>query len=232
MTNKKTVLTGRKVRRPSTEVPILPSEEIAEICSRANNQRDACLVALLYLTGRRIEEVLPLRKQDFNVARPNFKIEESDYIVSFTTRNEKSWRREKQGKFNIPIVRKDKATGEDGVFYYEKIEPSFSLLSPSGKILGPYVMNHLDSIYPHSYLFPPYKASGGDHINQPRAYQIIRKLDERLWLHAMRHLAFTRWAEVYKANPTSMHELTFHKQFESTLKYIHDLEKKSRQREI
>lgn len=224
MTNRKTLETGRKPRRSTSEIPILNPEEINGILRQAIYPRDSCLVALLYLTGRRIGEILPLRKQDFNVSSLD--------QVTFKTFNEKSFRMKRKPPYTVEkhgdYVYKDKATKKETRYttrFYEAIEPQYSTRGPSGLLLDHYVKQHLFKLGAEDYLFPPYRSSAGDHINQPRAYQIIRALDERLWLHAVRHIDFTRMAEVYRDDPVAMHRITFHKRFESTLNYIKNLEK-------
>jgi len=211
-------------RRPTESIPILNPEEIKEVIDRASCPRDQCLVALLYLTGRRINEILPLRSSDFIIEKDE---------VSFTTFNEKSFRMDKQGVFNVEREVDFKYKNYKGVVYYEKIRPMFLKSSKSGRILSHYVLDYLKSLQDDEYLFPPFKL-GRDrpYISSTRAYQILRKLDERLWLHALRHIDFTRLAEVYKDDPVSLHRLTFHRQFESTLNYIQVRKTKDRLKKL
>lgn len=228
MTNTKTLETGRVPRRSTSEIPILEPEEVGEILERAEHPRDACLVALLYLMGRRIGEVLPLRKADFTLSDPR--------VITVKTFNEKSFRRKRTSRFNVEkhddyiYVEKfsdgTKTRTPYTTRYYEAIEPSYNRGGVSGAILSHYVEKHLEVLEDTDYLFPPHRRSPRDFINQPRAYQILRALDERLWLHALRHMDFTRMARLYKDDPVAMHRLTFHKQFESTLEYIHTEEDK------
>jgi integrase len=215
----------RSKRRSSELIPILTPREIEDICLRAHSKRDACLVALLYMSGRRINEVLSLRKKDFN------KIGNK---LFFTTFNEKSFTERKTGNFTldryVDFKYRDgrKSEPHQGIKYYEKITPQVSLSSVSGMVLGRFITKHLDDLQPDDYLFSPHGLSSNKHIKQPRAYQIIRALDDRLWLHALRHMNFTRLAEAFKDDPVSMHEFTFHKRFESTLNYIHTKEAENR----
>lgn len=189
-----------------------------QILLKTSVKRDQCLVALLYLSGRRIMEILGLRKTDFNTNIPG--------RISFHTFNEKSFRQVRKAKYTVEkkgiFQYKDKKTGEVTEYYtrwYEAIEPEFSTTGPSGALLHHYITEHLEKT--EDYLFKPDRASGRRFINQSRAYNIIRALDDRLWLHAMRHIDFTRMAEVYEDDPVGMHRRTFHKNFESTLQYIH-----------
>lgn len=230
MVNRLTLETGRVPRRSTAEIPILTPDEVVTILGGAECRRDSCLVALLYLTGRRIGEVAPLRKQDF-IDAPE--------TVTIRTFNEKSFRIKRKHPYTVEkhgdYSYKDKSTREEVHYdtrFYEAIEPSYSKVGPSGKALHTYVEKRLEELQPVDYLFPPYRRSQGDYIHQPRAYQIIRKLDERLWLHAMRHIDFTRMAEVYADDPVAMHRVTFHRRFESTLNYIKNREKGNRLREL
>lgn len=196
-----------KRRKPSLE-KILSPGQVEEICTKAS-PRDACLVALLYLTGRRINEVLPLRAQDFSIVENR---------VIFKTLNLKSFRKEKRTPFTISYNGK----------WYEEILPMFSFTGPSGEALGKYVLNYLGQLRPDEFLFAPERASRSKYINRFRAYQIIRALDNGLWLHLFRHMAFTRFARVYRDNPVAMHRITFHRKFESTLNYIQTLSAEDR----
>ncbi len=226
MVNTLTLETGRVPRRSASEIPILEPEELDQILLKAEYPRDACLVATPYLSGRRIGEVLPLRKRDFTLTNPS--------LITFKTFNEKSFRQRKTGKFTIPKTGNFKLKKKDGTIinydtrFYESIKPQWSKEGPSGRLLSHYVENYLDTLSDEDYLFPPYRSSSRDYINQPRAYQILRALDERLWLHALRNINFTRMARVYKEDPVAMHRLTFHKRFESTLNYIQEEKKENK----
>lgn len=215
---------GGDLRRPASEIPILSPVEMALVAGKARCPRDACLASLLYLTGRRIGEITPLRKLDFNRTAPE--------KISFTTFNEKSFRAERRPPFTIPRSTYNSKLEEYVDRWYERIEPEFSLVGPSGKLLGGYVTDYLDSLRDEDYLFSPERSSGRSYINRHRAYQIIRGLDERLWLHALRHIDFTRLAELHHDDPVAMHRLTFHKNFESTLNYIQTKKKEEKLRQM
>ncbi len=205
-------------RRASDTIPILSPRQMNKICRKTKYPRDACLIALLYLSGRRINEVLPLTQKDISITNNK---------LAFTTINEKSYKKTKTGKFSIKraVDFKDfpgrKSEPYHGVVYYERIRPRFSLTSVSGKLLGRFVTKYLETLQPEDYLFAPLRFSNRKYINHSRAYQILRALDDRLWLHALRHINFTRLADLYKEDPLQMHDITFHKQFKSTTKYIH-----------
>lgn len=212
---------GGYIRRDAETIPILEPNEIKEICDRATCSRDECLVALLYLTGRRIGEVLPLQKKDF-------KYDQEKNVVSFKCRNEKTYRFKRIGKYTIQVVKtkrvydeREKVWRSYSSIWYEQIEPMFSTIGPSGRLLARFVLDHLDSLQDEdSYVFAPIRKVYYDHIKRSQAYKIVRKLDERLWLHALRHMDFTRLYELYKDDLVSMHTVTFHKKFESTLAYV------------
>lgn len=223
MVNYNTLETGRVPRRNVIEIPIIEPKELEQILKKARYKRDACMIALLYLTGRRIGEILPLKKSDFiltNLQR-----------VAFKTFNEKSFRQvrkrpyivEKPGVYHYK--EKDGTLREYYMRYYEQIQPEYNPTGASGQLLDHYVKSHLFDLQSDDYLFSPYRRSSRPYINQSNAYQILRKLDDRLWLHAMRHIDFTRMAEIYREDPVAMHRLTFHKRFESTMGYIKNLEK-------
>ncbi len=216
MVNYLTVAQGRKVRRKKELIPILLPSEIKKIIDKSEDPRDQCLVALLFCYGRRINEVLELQRQDFELV---------NNLLSFATFNEKSFRKERKSPFVIEryVKRKTfkgrKSTPYEGLLYYEEIRPSLDLESDMGNLLGNYITNYLDALQDGDYLFPP-KKRGVGFIHQPQAYNILRSLDDRLWLHAMRHINFTRMARVLRDNPYDLHTMTFHKQFKSTMEYI------------
>jgi integrase len=64
---------------------------LVEICVSAINTRDACLIALLFLSGRRIKEVLELRKKDLII---------SEEDLGFYTFNEKTFRSKQSGDYS------------------------------------------------------------------------------------------------------------------------------------
>ena len=241
MTNTKTKEQGRHTRRPASQIPILTPLEVDEICKRADHIRDACMISLLYMSGRRISEVLPLRKRDFNYSQPGFDLEKSDGIISFTCMNEKSFRQTKDSTFNIKkrgvfhekrVHKTDPPGKEYYVRYYQKIEPKVSTLGPSGKALWWWIRRHLDNSHYDDYLFRPYGTHTDKPISRSQAYSILVRLEPRIWLHSLRHMNFTRLAEVYADDPREMHALTFHRQFENTLIYIQRKETKEKLKQL
>jgi integrase len=223
MVNTLTLETGRKPRRNTNNIPMLEPEEVVQILTKAECNRDACLVSLLYLTGRRVQEILSLQKKDFSLSNPN--------RVVFRTFNEKCFRLTKQGRFSIMKNGEFTKKAKNGLVvkytqrFYEMIEPEYSPIGVSGKLLNHYVIDYLATLKDEDYLFAPFKDYGRAYINQSRAYQIVRKMDDRLWLHSFRHINFSRLAKIYKNNPIDMHFITFHHRFDSTMEYIHNVEK-------
>ena len=166
--------------------------------------RDSCLVALLYLSGRRITEILGLKKKDFKI---------EDKRISFETFNEKVYRKKQTGAFTILI----------GDRYYERIRPHWRTDIGTGKRLTIFVAKRLGSLSELDHLFNAYKHSNHP-IGYQMAYKIVRFNFPDTWPHLYRHERFTEVAKAYRSDPVAMHRFTFHKRFESTLQYIRDLE--------
>lgn len=217
--NRRTIREGRNPRRSEKLIPILGPSEVEEIILKAENPRDRALVILLYLSGRRIGELLGLKRRDFTIL-PNSDLE-------FTTFNEKTFRISPTGNYQFENVI-DRGKGPELV-YYQEIKPEIVMDSDSGRILGHYLLDYLNNLKLDDYLFPP-RRRGKLFIHQPRAYQIIRGLDQRLWLHAMRHIRFTILARAYRDDPYSLHRRTFHTRFESTMEYIQSEDDRERMR--
>lgn len=207
-----------KNRRSKSQIPQLSPSELRNILeSKAERLRDSCLIALLYLSGRRIGEVLPLQKRDFNFNETRF--------LSFRTFNEKTYRSYPSSDYKLESMME--SIHGPQVVYYEEINPKFSLHSPSGRELSPFILKHLESLSDQDYLFAPLRRNR-KFINASRAYQIITAMEPRLWLHALRHLRFTAYGRAYRDNPMAMHDITFHKRFESTMEYIRPAEVEER----
>ncbi len=191
----------------------LPSIEFLErICYKAKNMRDSCLVALLFLSGRRIGEVLELKLKDFII-----RTEE----ISFTTFNEKTFRSYPTGKYLI----------QRGLKFYEVINPTFPTVGPSGEALSPFILKHLESLTLEDYVFY-HTDNKQQHIGRSMAYRILISLEPNIWLHWLRHERFTQLAKVYKDDPLPMHDFTFHKRFETTLGYIRKVRTNEKLKEI
>jgi len=192
------------IRRKVEDVKPKTWMDIENICIMISNDRDACLIALLYLSGRRIGEVLHLQKQDFKI-EPN--------RISFETFNEKTFRKKRVG--NYAIMRK-------GVFY-EKINPHWRTDTESGKALTIFVLNRLGYLSQKDYVFQ--KLVGTGHIEYGMGYRIVRFYAPDMWPHLFRHERFTEVFKIYKDDLLKAHDWTFHKRFDSNIPYIRSVEK-------
>lgn len=197
-------MVGGYKRRKIEDVPPINLGDM-EIKLHKLSERDACLIALLYLSGRRISEVLGLKKKDFHI--------ELDRI-SFETFNEKVYKQKPSGNFVIPLHDR----------YYERIRPHWRTNITHGKTLSTFVMNRLLSLADNDYLFQRERCNKAKPIKRGMAYKIMRFYFPDAWLHLLRHERFTEVARIYKDDPVAMHRFTFHKRFESTLQYIRNLE--------
>lgn len=196
------MVAGDKRRKVEDTKP-LTWETIAPRLWNISEPRDSRLIALLYLSGRRVTEILHLTKSDLRI---------DENRVSFETFNEKVYRRKPSGNYQIE---------RDGK-YYERIRPHWRTDTDSGKVLTPFVLDNLGSLADKGYLF--YKLRGVGHIHYQMAYRIVRFYFPEVWPHLLRHERFTEAARIYKSDPVAMHRFTFHKRFESTLGYIRELE--------
>lgn len=202
-------------------------EEIALKCLDME-PRDSGLVALLYLSGRRVNEVLPLQKKDFHVEEKR---------ISFETFNEKVYRKNQQSDFTIKLTIDRQRAKRDAnnkiicpiqyekyedELYFQRIRPHWRTDTDSGKALTFFVTERLGSLAQEDYLFSKHKGQG--YIGYGMAYQIIRFHFPEIWPHLLRHERFTEVARVYRNDPVAMHRFTFHKRFESTLQYIRNQE--------
>lgn len=206
-------------RRRVEDVKALTYQYLEFICETIKQPRDNCLLALLYLSGRRINEILHLQKQDFKI---------EDKRISFETFNEKDWHSTQSGEYTVKryVVFKDfkkrKTPPFKGYKYYRRIRPHWRTDSESGKCLTKYLLQRLGSLVEKDYVFK--RLRGGGHIHYQMAYKIVRHYIPDAWPHLFRHERFTEISKAYQDNPVGMHRYTFHKRFESTLKYIRDLE--------
>lgn len=165
------------------------------------SERDACLVALLYLSGRRITEILGLKKKDFKIENKR---------ISFETFNEKVYRQKPSGQYQVLMKGR----------YYEKIRPHWRMDVTYGKTLSVFITKRLGSLADNDYLFQHEQGRDAKHIKRGMAYKIVRFYFPDTWLHLFRHERFTEIAKVYRTDPVATHRYTFHKRFESTLQYI------------
>lgn len=163
--------------------------------------RDSCLLALIYLSGRRISEVVELKKSDFTI---------EENRISFITFNAKVFRSKKVG--NYKIFRNDK--------YYEEIYPHFLIDTETGKELSFFILRRLGFLSEKMYLFNNTRCKDDIPITVNMAYRIIRKYIPEIFPHYLRHLRFDYVAKLSRKDPLALHYFTFHKKFESTLNYI------------
>jgi len=211
---------GQPIRRSAKETSIKTLAYLNQKLSVVTEPRDACLVALLYLSGRRIGEVLELKKRDFTYLGKH---------LSFKTLNEKVYRQKPQSEFTFHVegvfFRADPKTKEKIEYhdrYYQEIHPEFSLTSPSGKLLGHYVTDYLEKLDDMSYVFKHLRGGGVDHIRYSMGLLIVRYILPDLWPHFLRHNRFTHLAQAFKDDPFALHRVTFHKRMESTMEYVHE----------
>lgn len=197
-----------RIRRSAINLQIKDTTYFQSLCQKAENKRDACLIAILYLSGRRIGEVLGLRKNNFY---------ETDEFLGFETLNEKCFRAKPIGAYTLKV----------GERYYERIMCQFSKETEAYRRLGPFVLKHLEELSQDSFLFAQFrKRVGRTNINKHRAWQIITKIAPEMWPHQFRHQRFSQVTETLKNLPTadliySLKEFTKHHRTDSTLAYIH-----------
>jgi integrase len=186
------------------------------------SERDACLVALLYLSGRRISEVLALRKEDFTL---------TENRVSFETFNAKVFRRKKVGNYTIEVKGDFHELIKQGdtfitvpydTRFYERINPHFRI-TEDNKTLASFVLNRLGSLTAKDYLFQV-QGKTPKPMSYGWAYQIVRGYFPDIWPHLLRHERFTQVFRIYHDDIMSAHKYTFHKRFESDEPYLRPLE--------
>lgn len=196
------MVAGSKRRRVEEAEPIT-YQNLSLTCEKIEHPRDSCLIALLYLSARRISEILHLQKKDFKV---------EDNRISFETFNEKVYRKKPMG--NYRIYRNN--------WYYEVIRPHWRTDTLSGKSLSKYVLQRLGSVAEKNYVFKSIRGEG--YIGRSMAYKIVKYYLPNAWPHLLRHYRITEIVNAYKDDPVATHLHTFHKRFESTLQYYQGLE--------
>lgn len=222
------MVTG-SIRRKVEDTKPINFEDIALKCLDLD-PRDSCLIALLYLSGRRVCEVLGLQKKDF-------KIEEKR--ISFQTFNEKVFRKNQQSDFTMKLTidRQRALKDKDNKIiypkqyekyrdelYFQKIRPHWRTDTDSGKALTVFVTERVGSLADSDYLFQRERWPESKPIGRFMAYKIVRFNFPDIWPHFLRHERFTEVAKVYRNDPVAMHRFTYHRRFESTLQYIRNLE--------
>lgn len=189
------------LRRKITWIPT--PLELEMICSKAE-ERTAFIISFLYLSGRRVSEVLELKRKDIYL---------EDNVLSFNTFNEKSWSKEQSGVFSIPLR---------GLFY-ENIKIEFNLASESGKLFSPFITNYLKSLGEEDYIFP-HLSTREEHITRSMVAKLLLKAHPDLWAHLLRHARFTYSALILRADPIALNAFTHHRRFANTMKYIHRID--------
>lgn len=185
---------------------------MAGICDKAENSRDACLVALTFLSGRRIGELLELKRRDVQIYEDE---------ISLVTFNEKSFREKPSGTYKL----------QRGDRYYEEIRPAFPTVGPTGALLSPYVLKHLETLEPLDYVLHDLR-NKSVHIGRRQALKIVVKLEPSIWLHWLRHERFSQVVQVYRDDLMSFHDFTLHKRLETSLGYVRRARTQERLKEI
>lgn len=222
------MVAGDKRRKVEDTNPIT-IEYLYNVLVGIAEPRDSCLIALLYLSGRRVNEILHLQKQDFRIEANR---------VSFDTFNEKVYRAHPMKDFQIQrnvIFKKSLRDAQHKIIYpkkyeyfpttiyYQRIRPHWRIDTPSGLAFTQFVTERVGSL-PEKTDFVFSRRKGKGHIHYQMAYRIVRYYLPDMWPHLLRHERFTEVAKVYQDKPLETHRFTFHKRFESTLQYIRDLE--------
>lgn len=183
------------------------------------NTRNACLIALLYLSGRRINEVLHLRKEDIKIENNR---------ISFVTFNQKDYRSKQTSDYTIKryVKRRNfkgrKSKAYEGFLFYRRIIPHFRTDSESGEQLTIFILNRYGYLTDKDYLFKSFRSDKP--ISYNMAYKIFIKYFPNYWPHILRHERFTEIYRVYHDDIMKFHRDTFHKRFESSLVYVRKLE--------
>lgn len=183
------------------------------------DNRNSCLIALLYLSGRRINEILHLKKCDIKLENNR---------ISFETFNQKDYRMKRTGNYTIKryVKRRDfegrQSKPYEGYLFYHRIRPHFRTDSESGTRLTIFILKRLGYLSEKDYLFQSKR--GNNPISCSMAYKIFRKYFPDYWPHVLRHERFTVVFKVYKKDVMEAHRFTFHKRFESSIPYIRKAE--------
>lgn len=218
-------------RRKVEDIKPFNYEDIALKLLDVESERDRALIALLYLSGRRINELLLLRKKDFRIEEKR---------ISFETFNEKAFRKSFQPPFTFEreIDRKKAVRDLDtkeilyprryefysDIVFNEMIRPHWRTDSRSGKALTEFILKRLESLSENDYLFQK-QGKEPNPISRFMAYRIIRFYFPDLWLHIFRHERFTEIFKVYRDDIMTAHRQTFHRRMESDIPYLREIEK-------
>ena len=194
-------------RRSAENLEVKNLDYFYELCGKAYNTRDSCLMALLFLSGRRIGEIMHLKKSDLVF---------SNGFLSFKTFNLKSFRKAENREFKI--LRDQR--------YYPEITTDISRTAEAYGTLGCFVEEHLNQTKGDEYVFKRFNGKG--HIGTNMAYKIITFASPDIWPHWFRHQRITNAYNIIKdkvKDPTevilNLHDFTKHRRIDTTLGYIH-----------
>lgn len=211
------MVAGSKRRKIETIKPLTVTH--LENKLKDMNNRNACLIALLYLSGRRVNEVLHLKKSDFKI---------EDNRISFETFNLKDYRMKQTSDYTIKryVKRRNfkgrKSKAYEGSLFYRRIRPHFRTDSESGSLLTIFILKRLGYLSQKDYVFKSFR--GKNPISYNTVYKIFRKTFPNYWPHVLRHERFTLVFKIYHDDIMTAHRFTFHKRFESNLPYLRKLE--------
>jgi integrase len=179
------------------------SQELENICQGVED-RTAFIITFLYLSGRRVSEVLQLKRKDIYL---------SNNILSFNTFNEKSWSMIKSGPYTISLPSRPN-------LFYENIEVEFNLNSDIGKLFAPFILDHLKTLEPENYIIS-HLLTKQEHLSRSMISKLLLKAHPDLWPHLLRHTRFTHSAIILHDDPIALNSFTHHRRFANTLVYIH-----------
>lgn len=225
-------------RRSAENLEVKTLDYFVNICLTAEHSRDSCLIALLFLSGRRISELMALHKKDIVLTKE---------FLSVTTFNEKTFRYapkkdyllEQEGEYlqYFKDEHNNTFTIPKTVRYYPKIQIDVSTSTPLFRELGHFIVDHITPLQPNDYLFPRFKGEG--HISSGMAYKIVRFLAPDTWPHWYRHQRFTQVYTTVKSKMKdpfdvvmTLHDFTKHRSLDTTMNYIHHLKLKEIKKEI
>jgi len=215
-------------RRSAENLEVKTLDYFVDICRRATNTRDACLIALLFLSGRRISELVGLKQSDLSLT--------TAYLV-LKTFNLKAFRSQPNKEFTLLLHDR----------YYSIITVDISRSTEAYQCLGGFIESHINTLKDDEYIFykfsRTYKNDEGvwkrDHIGSNMAYLIVRFLDPSVWPHWFRHQRFTQVYNITKSKVKdpfdvvmALHDFTKHRRLDTTMNYIKGLKLQEIKKEI
>lgn len=205
-------------RRSAKNLEVKTLDYFVDICQRATTTRDACLPSMLFLSGRRISEVVGLQKKDITINQD---------FMTINTFNLKAFRSTPNKEFTLLMREK----------YYSLIAIDISRTTEAYQKLGVFIEAHLQSLKENEYVFERQRGTG--HIGSGMAYLIVRSLDPDVWPHWFRHQRFTQVYNVTKNYATdpfdvvmALHDFTKHRRIDTTMNYIKGLKLQEIKKEI